>query len=235
MEMAMGDYVTINLAGGSLRAYVANPVSLPAPVVVVLHEVFGVNDDIRASCHELAAHGFIAVAPDLFWRQEPGLALSHWTPEEWKKGLALYSAYDRDQGARDLAEVLQFARSLRGSTGKVGLMGYCLGGLMTFLVTARHGADASVAYYPGAAEQYLAEMPLVGTPLMIHLAEEDEFIPKEAQADIRAAVAGNSRVECFSYPGCWHAFARHTGAHYDAQAADLANGRTREFLERVLK
>ena len=231
----MSDYVTINLAGGSLKAFVVKPASLPAPVVVVLHEVFGVNDDIRASCRELAERGFIAVAPDLFWQQEPGLDLSHWTPQEWEKGLALYSAYDRDQGTRDIAEVLDFAWSMPDSTGKVGLMGYCLGGLMTFLVTARHGTDASVAYYPGSAEQYLAEVPNLTTPLMIHLAEEDEFISKDAQADIRAAAANNFQIENFSYPNCQHAFARHTGVHYDARAAALANDRTWAFLGDKLK
>lgn len=230
----MEDYVTINIGDALLSAFVARPLSLPAHVVVVLHEVFGVNSDIRASCRELAERGFIAVAPDLFWRQEPGLDLSHWTQEEWQKGLALYMAYDRDQGASDIACVMQFAKSLTGSTGKVGVMGYCLGGLMTYLVTARHGADASVAYYPGAAEQYVAEASNVTTPMIVHLAEEDEFIAKDAQAKIRTAFAENPHVQTFSYAGCSHAFARHTGAHYDSLAAALANDRTWAFLHEAL-
>lgn len=92
----MGEYLTVTVTDGSFQAYVERPASGVGPSVVVLHEVFGVNDDIRASCRELAEHGFIAIAPDLFWRQEPGLDLSHWTESEWKKGLALYEAYDRD-------------------------------------------------------------------------------------------------------------------------------------------
>jgi carboxymethylenebutenolidase len=172
----MGDSLDIAVQDGSFRAFVAYPAVLPAPAVVVLHEVFGVNDDMRASCRELSKRGFIAIAPDLFWRQEAGLDLSHWTPEEWERGLSLYQAYDRDQGARDIADVLSLARTLEGSTGKVGLMGYCLGGLMTFLVTARHGADASVAYYPGSAEDYIVEASGIGAPMIVHLAEEDEFI-----------------------------------------------------------
>lgn len=231
----MGSYVSVNINGGSLKAFVALPTELPAPVVVVLHEVFGVNYDIRTSCTDLANHGFIALAPDLFWRQEPGLDLSQWTPAEWEKGLALYQAYDRDQGAIDIAAVMQYARELPDGNGKVGVMGYCLGGLMTYLVTARFGADASVAYYPGGADQYVAETPAIKTPLIAHLAEEDEFITKDAQARIRASFAMNANTEAYSYPGCSHAFARNTGMHFDAQAAALANGRTWEFLGVHLK
>lgn len=231
----MGEYRDVEIGSASVSVYIDLPDSLPAPVVVVLHEVFGVNSDIRASCRELAHRGFIAIAPDLFWRQEPGLDLSHWTPSEWEKGLALYTAYDRDQGCSDIARVIQFARSMNESTGKVAVMGYCLGGLMTYLVSARHGADASVAYYPGSAEQYLSEAGAVTNSMLIHLAEEDEFISKAAQADIHKAFSTNLNVKIFSYAGCSHAFARHTGTHYDESAAALANGRTWTFLDACLK
>lgn len=230
----MGENITIEIDGGSVGAYVERPTSGTGPCVVVLHEVFGVNDDMRASCRELAEEGFIALAPDLFWRQEKGVDLSHWTEEEWKKGLALYEAYDRDQGAIDIAAIMRFAATLPGATGKVGLMGYCLGGLMTFLVTARHGTDASVAYYPGSAENYASEAKDIRTPLMIHLGEEDEFISKAAQTTIRSAATGNSEITVHSYPDCYHAFARHTGTHYDTDAAALANGRTWSFLKEQL-
>lgn len=231
----MGENITISIDGGSLGAFVERPASGSGPVVVVLHEVFGVNDDMRASCRELAEQGFIALAPDLFWRQEKGVDLSHWTDEEWKKGLALYQAYDRAQGAIDIAAIMEFAGSLPGAAGKVGLMGYCLGGLMTYLVSARHGADAGVAYYPGSAEDYASEAKDIRSPLMIHLGEEDEFISKAAQQTIKSAVAQNPSVVVFSYPGCSHAFARHTGTHYDADAAALANGRTYAFLKERLE
>ena len=230
----MGENIAIEIEGGSLGAFIERPASGSGPAVVVLHEVFGVNDDMRASCRELAEQGFIALAPDLFWRQEKGVDLSHWTEEEWKKGLTLYQAYDRGQGAIDIAAIMEFARSLPGTTGKVGLMGYCLGGLMTYLVSARHGTDAGVAYYPGSAEDYASEAKNISTPLMIHLGEEDEFISKAAQQTIKSAVAPNTSVTVFSYPGCSHAFARHTGTHFDADAAALANGRTYAFFKQQL-
>lgn len=226
----MGSYLQITVADGSFGAYVERPDREDAPSVVVLHEVFGVNDDMRATCRELAEHGFIAVCPDLFWRQEPAVDLSHWTEEEWQKGLALYQAYDRDQGVHDITEVMRFAGGLPGASGKVGVMGFCLGGLMTFLVAARIGVDAGVAYHGADTERYLDEAPAIAAPLLMHLAEEDEFISKEAQASIKEALAKLPNATLYSYPGQNHAFARHSGLHYDPEAAALANGRTWAFL-----
>lgn len=220
--------------GGAFQAYVARPAAPSAPVVLVLHEVFGVNDDMRLTCDELAANGFLAVAPDLFWRQEPGVDLNAWSEAEWKKGLALYAAYDRDQGAKDILVAVEAARTLPGASGKVAVMGFCLGGLMAFLTGARGSVDAVVAYHGGDTEKYLDEVPALTAPLLMHLAEEDEFISKDAQALIKAAFAGRPDAEIHSYPHRNHAFARHTGAHYHAADAALANGRTWAFLARTL-
>ena len=226
----MSQTINIQTEGGEFSAYVANPSKALAPVVVVLHEIFGVNDDIRQTCLELADQGFIAMAPELFWRQERGVDLSTWSEAEWKKGLALYTAYDRDIGVRDIIAAVRAAERLKGASGKVGVMGFCLGGLMAYLAAARHSLDAAVAYHGGDTENYLGEARGITAPLMMHLAEEDEFISKDAQARIKAALADLPGVTIYSYPGCNHAFARHTGAHYDAQAAGLANERTRAFL-----
>jgi carboxymethylenebutenolidase len=208
----------------------ARPKTLPAPAVVVLQEIFGVNMDMRETCDELAAQGFIAVCPDLFWRQEPGLDLNHWSDAEWKKGLALYAAYDRDKGVRDIVDTAHTAGQLDGASGKVGVMGFCLGGLMTFLTAAREKIDAAVAYHGGETEKYLDEADKITAPMLMHLAEEDEFISKEAQTKIKTALSNKPNVEIYSYPGCNHAFARHTGTHYNAAAAAKANGRTWQFL-----
>ncbi|THD60571.1 dienelactone hydrolase family protein [Phenylobacterium sp.] len=226
----MSDTLIIHTADGDFSAYVARPTSKTAPVVIVLHEVFGVNADIKQTCEELAAKGFLAIAPDLFWRQEPGVSLSMWSDAEWQKGVALYTAYDRDQGVKDIQAAIEAARLMPGSSGKVAIQGFCLGALMGFLTSARGQVDAVVAYHGGDTEKYLDEAPAIKAPMLMHLAEEDEFISKPAQAAIKAALAGKSNVEVFSYPGCNHAFARHTGLHYDAKAAALANGRTWAFL-----
>src|ERR1700753_946183 len=226
----MGRPINIQTEGGEFSAFVAKPVGTPAPAVVVLHEVFGVNDDIRQTCRELADAGFIAIAPDLFWRQERGVDLNSWSEPEWKKGLALYTAYDRDIGVRDIVATVRAARQIEGSSGRVGVMGFCLGGLMAYLIAARHEPDAVVAYHGGATESYLDEARAITAPLLMHLAEEDEFISKDAQSRIKGALASVPSATVYSYPGQNHAFARPTGVHYNAQAAALANGRTVAFL-----
>jgi len=226
----MKDRITIEGRDGAFSAYMARPKALPAPAVVVLQEIFGVNMDMRETCDELAAQGFIAVCPDLFWRQEPGLDLNHWSDAEWKKGLALYAAYDRNKGVRDIVDTAHAAGQLEGASGKVGVMGFCLGGLMTFLTAAREKIDAAVAYHGGETEKYLDEADKIMAPMLMHLAEEDEFISKEAQTKIKAALSNKPNVEIYTYPGCNHAFARHTGTHYNAAAAAKANGRTWQFL-----
>ncbi len=189
------------------------------------------NADLRETCDELATQGYLALSPDLFWRLEPGVDMSDQSDAEWKKGFALYSAFDYDKGVSDIVKTMQAARALAGATGKVGLMGFCLGGLMTFLTTARQGADASVVYYGGSTEKHLNEAKSIKNPLLMHLGEEDEYIPEGARKAIVEALAHNDCARVFTYPGCRHAFARHRGAHYDEEAAHLANGRTAAFLK----
>ena len=231
----MNDRITIEGRDGAFGAYIARPKTLPAPAVVVLHEVFGVNTDIRKHCDELAAQGFVAVAPDLFWRQEPGVDLSVTSEPDWQHGLRLNQAYDRDAGAKDVKDTANAVAKLPECTGRVAVMGYCLGGLMTFLTAARYGVDAGVAYHGGDTEKYLGEVGSLNAPLLMHLAEEDEFISKSAQAEIKAALAKKPNATVYSYPGQRHAFSRNNGAHYNAAAATLANGRTSKFLHQQLR
>src|SRR5580698_559860 len=227
----MKDHITIEGRDGSFNVYIARPKTLPAPAVVVLQELFGVNADIRKHCDELAEQGFLAVAPDLFWRQEPGADLSVTSEADWAHGLRLYGAYDRDAGANDVKDTINAIRNLRECDGRVALLGYCLGALMVFLTAVRNsGVDAAVAYHGGDTEKYLAEVDGLRAPLLMHLAEEDEFISRAAQAEIEAALAGKPNAIVYSYAGQRHAFSRHSGTHYNAAAAHLANGRTSEFL-----
>jgi carboxymethylenebutenolidase len=231
----MENQIVIESPDGTFSAYISRPAKLPAPAVVVLQELFGVNADIRVTCDELAAQGFLAVAPDLFWRQEPGVDLSVTSEPDWQHGLRLYKAYDRDAGARDVKDTANVVAKLPGCIGRVAVLGYCLGGLMTFLTAARYGVDAAVAYHGGDTEKYLGEVDGLDAPLLMHLGEEDEFISKPAQAEIKTALASKPNATVYSYPGQNHAFARHNGTHYNAAAAALANGRTSEFLRRQLR
>ena len=231
----MQNQTTIEYPGAKFRAYISRPAKLPAPAVVVLQELFGVNADIRVTCDELSAQGFVAVAPDLFWRQEPGVDLSVRSEDDWQHGLRLYAAYDRDAGVKDISETVRAAVELPGSTGKVALQGYCLGALMAFIVAARYEVDAAVAYHGGDTEKYLGEVGRLHAPLLMHLGEEDEFISKSAQTEIKAALARKPNATVYSYPGQRHAFSRHNGAHYNAAAAEWANRRTSKFLREHLR
>jgi len=136
--------------------------------------VFGVNADIRKTCDELAEQGFMSVAPDLFWRQEPGVDLSVTSEPDWQHGLRLYQAYDRDAGARDVKDTANAVAKLPGCIGRVAALGYCLGGLMTFLTAVRYGVDAAVVYHGGDTEKYLGEVDGLDAPLLMHMAEEDD-------------------------------------------------------------
>jgi carboxymethylenebutenolidase len=234
-ENTINDRINIEGREGAFGAYMARPKALPAPAVVVLQEVFGVNADIRKTCDELAERGFLAVAPDLFWRQEPGVDLNVTSEADWQHGLRLYGAYDRDAGVKDVEDTMNAARSLPQCDGKVAVLGYCLGALMVFLTAVRYqGVDAAVAYHGGDTEKYLGEVDRLHAPLLMHLAEEDEFISKAAQAQIKAALAKKPSTTVYSYPGQNHAFSRHNGAHYNAAAAALAQERTYAFLSRQL-
>src|ERR1700741_2022144 len=231
----MTDRITIGGRDGAFGAYIAQPKVLPAPAVVILHEVFGVNSDIRKTCDELAEQGFIAVAPDLFWRQEPGVDLTVTDEADWQHGLRLYQPYDRDAGAKDVKDAADVVAKLPECIGRVAVLGYCFGGLMTFLTAARYGVDAAVVYHGGDTEKYLGEVNGLDAPLLMHLAEEDEFISKAAQAAIKAALASKPNTTVYSYPGQNHAFSRHGGKHYNAEAAALAHERTNAFLNRQLR
>jgi carboxymethylenebutenolidase len=232
----MKDHITVQGQDGAFTAYIARPKIVPAPAVVVLQELFGVNADIRKHCDELAEQGYLAVAPDLYWRQEPGVDLNVTSQADWDHGLRLYSAYNRDAGVRDIKDTIDVARSLPECNRKVALLGYCLGALMVFMTAVRNdGIDAAVWYHGADTDKYLGEVDKLHAPILMHLAEEDEFISRAAQAEIKAAVAKKPNATVYSYPGQNHAFSRHNGAHYNAAAAHLANGRTSEFLSRHLR
>jgi carboxymethylenebutenolidase len=198
----MNDHVTINGHGGAFAAYIARPKTSPASAVVVLQEVFGVNADIRKHCDALAEQGFLAVAPDLFWRQEPGVDLNVTSEADWQHGLRLYQAYDRYAGVKDVKDTIDAVRSLPECNGKVALLGYCLGALMVFLTAVRNdGIDDAFWYHGGDTEKYLGEADGLNEPLLMHLAEEDEFISKAVQAEIKAALAKNQMRRCTATRG----------------------------------
>jgi carboxymethylenebutenolidase len=226
---------TIKAADGAFSAYVAKPEGpRPWPAVVVLQEIFGVNKVMRGVCDQLAVQGFLAVCPDLFWRIEPGIDITDHTDAEWQQAFKLFSAFNVDKGIEDVAATIAQVRASLDCAGKVGAIGYCLGGLLAFLTATRTDSDASVGYYAVGLDNRLVEAHRLSHPLMLHIAEEDGFVPKDAQAKIIAALASRSDVQLYTYPGRDHAFARPGGKNFDAADAAKANERTAAFLKKNL-
>lgn len=221
--------------GGSFSAYVARPASGKGPGVLCIQEIFGINKTMRDIADMWAAQGYVAVAPDLFWRQEPGVDITDQTEEEWKKAFSLYQGFDVARGIDDLKATLAAIRAMPECTGKVGSVGFCLGGLLAYLMGCRSDADCNVGYYGVGIEKHLGEAANIRKPLVLHIAEADKFVPPEAQQQIRDGLAGNPQVTIFGYPGLDHAFARIGGQPYDRAAADLANGRTAEAFRAALR
>lgn len=220
--------------GGDFNAYLALPKGGRGPGVLVAQEIFGVNQVMRGVCDDLAQQGYVAVCPDIFWRIQPGIELTDKTQAEWKRAFELFQAFNVDQGILDLKAALRELRRHPACTGKVGGVGYCLGGKLAYLLATRSDIDCSVGYYGVGIQDALDEASKISKPLMLHVAEKDEYTPPAAQDRLKAGLKGNPLVTLHSYPGVDHAFARPGGAHYDAAAAALANGRTAEFFRRHL-
>jgi carboxymethylenebutenolidase len=229
-----GTDITLNGPDGNFGAYLAKPSGGSGAGVVVIQEIFGVNKVVRAITDSFAARGYFAVAPDLFWRFEPGVQLTDKSEAEWKRAFDLMNRFDPDSGVKDIQASISYLRGLENCTGKVGAVGYCLGGLLVYLTAARTDVDASVGYYGVNIDQKLDEAKNIKKSLMLHIAEKDQFVKPEAQKKIAEALKGNPLVTLHFYPQMDHAFAREGGAHYDKACADLANGRTSTFFKQHL-
>jgi carboxymethylenebutenolidase len=219
---------------GSFDAYVVEPTKTPAGAVVLIQEIFGVNQSMRYTACQVADLGFIAVVPDLFWRLEPGVQLTDKTDAEWKKAFDLMNRFDQDKGIEDLNASLAMARALPGGTGKAGTMGYCLGGRLAFMMATRSDADVNIVYYGVGLDGLLGELPNVKKPLLVHIAALDKYVPPEAQQKITQATKGHPNIHTYVYQNSDHAFARVNGQHWNGRSAAIANGRSAEALAAAL-
>jgi carboxymethylenebutenolidase len=221
--------------GGSFSAYLAPSKAGRSPAIVVIQEIFGVNKVMRDVCDWVAAQGYTAICPDLFWRQEPGIQITDKTEAEWKRAFELFQGFDVAKGVDDLKATLATIRGHELCSGRAGAVGFCLGGKLAYLMATRTDVDASVGYYGVGIENDLGEAGNIKKPLLLHVAEKDKFVPPEAQKTVRETLERNPQVTIYNYPNCDHAFARVGGEHYDRQAADAANRRTLDFFQMNLK
>ena len=231
--------ITIKTADGSFSGYLATPRGNGdggrAPGMVVVQEIFGVNATMRALCDDFAGQGYLALCPDLFWRQKPGVQLTDKTEAEWQQAFGYMKGFNEAKGIDDLRTALEQLRQHPSCSGKVGSVGYCLGGRLAYLLATRTAVDCSVGYYGVAIDNVLNEAAAITKPVMLHIAEEDEYVNKDAQAKVKQSLGRNAMVTMHSYPGVGHAFARVGGKHWSAEAARLANERTAAFFAKHLK
>ena len=228
--------ITITAADGtgSFSAYHLEPKNRPAGVVVLIQEIFGVNQAMRDIAAWVADMRFIAVCPDLFWRIQPGIDITDKTEAEWKQAFELFNKFDQAKGIEDLKATVAAARKLPGANGRVGTMGYCLGGRLAFMMAEQSDADVNISYYGVGLDNLLGDLAKVTRPLVVHIADKDEFFPPEGRAKVVEAVTGKKQIACYVYPDANHAFARVGGVHWDGRSATIANGRSAEALVAAL-
>lgn len=225
--------MSTNAKVGDMGVHVSAPSSAPRAAIIVVPEIFGVNPGIRGKCDKLAADGYLAVAPDIFWRFAPGAELDPDVPEQFQQALGYFGQYDPNDGVIDIEAVIRAIRA--GIAGhapvaKVGLVGYCLGGRLAYMAAARTDIDASVGYYGVMIDTMLNEAHAIANPLMLHIPTADHFVGPDAQAAIHAALDPHPKVTLHDYPGLDHGFATETGDRRDEAGANLADSRTMAFF-----
>ena len=219
--------------GETFDAYVARPAEEPRAAIVVIQEIFGVNAGIRRKCDRLAEEGYLALAPDLFWRLERGVELDPDVEPEFQQALELMGKLNQDAAVRDIEATIKQARKMV-SGGKIGAVGYCLGGRLAYMTAARTDADATVGYYGVGIDELLREKDAIAHPLLLHIPTEDGFVDKETQAKMHEGLDDHPKVTPYDYEGLDHGFATEFGKRRDEEAAQLADKRTADFFARHL-
>lgn len=210
-------------------AYVARPDGPPRAAIIVIQEIFGVNEGIRAKCDKWAKAGYLAVAPDLFWFLERGIELNPDVEEEMQRAFDLFGQNDPDRNIRDIEATIHWIRRNEG-VEKVGCVGYCLGGKLAYMAATRTDVDASVGYYGVMIDQMLGESHAIANPLLLHIPTADHFVGPEAQAKMHEGLDGHPKVTLYDYEGLDHGFATESGNRRDEAGANLADGRTASFF-----
>ncbi len=219
---------------GAFTLHIAEPARKPCAVILVIQEIYGVNTDIRHKCERLARQGYLAVAPDLFWRLEPGVALDPYDAATWDRAMALARRFDTEAGVRDIQTTIDEVKKFAGRDTKIGLIGYSLGGRLAALAVARTKIDAAVGYYGVRIQIMLGEADKISRPLMLHIASLDKYVDQDAQAQLHRALDDHPLVTLHDYTDQHHDFAYGSGTLRAREAATLADQRTMSFLEAKL-
>jgi carboxymethylenebutenolidase len=225
---------TVVLPDGSMPAHLVLPERGSGPTVVLIQEIFGVNDYVRAAADRLAGLGYVVLCPDLYWRIEPGIELAH-DDAGFGQAMELVGRLDLERATADCAVTLAHARALPEHEGGAALAGFCLGGSLAYLAAAaaERPADAVVSYYGSAVPDHLDLLDRIRGPLLLHFGGADPFIPRDAVARVEEAAAGRDGVEVLVQEEAGHAFDNHLapGFHQPGPAA-AAWSATTAFLGR---
>jgi carboxymethylenebutenolidase len=216
---------------GQFPAYVARPQGTPRGAIIVIQEIFGVNAGIRKKADDWASKGYLAVAPDVFWRQKPGLEFDADVPEQFQEAVGYMMKHDFDEGIKDVEATIHWIRREQG-VAKVGLVGFCMGGKVAYMAATRTDIDAAVGYYGVGIDQMANEANAIAKALLLHVPTADGFVPPEAQKKMHEALDPNPHVTIYDYEGLDHGFAAEHGVRRDEEAARLADKRTEEFFAR---
>jgi carboxymethylenebutenolidase len=217
--------------GGSFDAYLATPPAGRGPGLVLFQEIFGVNEHIRALAEQYALDGFVVLAPDVFWRSARRVDLGYEGADR-QRGIELMGQTKAPEVSADIVASVNALRSRPEVTGKIGAIGYCMGGRLAFLAAASAGVDVAVAYYGGGIHDQLDKAPGIKCPVLFHYAERDDHIPMSAVDKVRAAMKGKE-AEVHVYPGAMHGFNCWARASYHAPSAALAHGRSLLVLAKL--
>jgi carboxymethylenebutenolidase len=232
--MMRTENVQVPMRDGVMGAYMAIPEGEPVGAVIAIMEIWGVNHTMREHAKEFAEAGFVCLVPDLFWRQEPGVELSDGNPEDVKKAFELYYDFDYDVGVEDMVDTWKYLEARPECNGKVGAVGYCLGGKLCYLMCCRTDIDCAVAYYGTYIEHNIREAPNLHRPFMLHMAMKDRWVQAEVNDLLERRLSPNPLVTIHQYPGADHAFARHGGKTYSKPEADRALALSVDFLRKHL-
>lgn len=217
---------TFSVEDGNFEAYVSEARGEVRGSVILFQEIFGLNAFVRAAADWLAGEGYLVVAPDIFWRQAPGVQLDE---SERDRAMQLMGGLDQQLAMRDCVPILAWLRNRYPGSG-IGTVGYCLGGKLACMAASHAGISAAISYYGVAIQQIVEPLSRSDTPILLHMAEEDPLCPKDAQKALAEALGGNPLISMKTYPGVGHAFARIGSSAYRAEAASRANQRTLEHL-----
>jgi len=219
--------------GASFSGYLSTPRGGKGPGIVLCQEIFGVNPYIQSVADYYAEEGYVVLAPDLFWRITPGIQLGY-TEKDFERAFQLFGQFDTDQGMNDISASVKTLRSRPEVVGKVGALGFCLGGRLTYLAAARSDVDCAVAYYGVTIDEYLNEASNINVPMALHFAENDQFAPMASVNNIQAALKDHVETEIFIYPGVDHGFSRNESGHFHKPTAQLAHQRSIALFRKTM-